>query len=418
MKKIIFSVLSLFSLNFVNSQNLPSEIPSSGLFGYWGFSGNANDLSGNNYHGITNSTTLTTDRFGKPNSAYSFNGTSSYIDVFNKFDSQERTISLWFNSAEFNGNVRTILSNDYGNLNYGHTLININNDIIAPQSGTVICSNEKIKLNTWYSVVITRDASTTNYYLNGILTCSEPSNTLSSSAGYSNTENLRFGVDRNDGRNFKGLIDDIGIWTRVLTVKEIESLTKQCINHEAATISNLPSMLAHNNEPIKLKTNFIGDFTSNNFIKNDTLFTSKSNKLGKNSFTFKYINSNQCEDSTEFSVVIYDTLGTFCESSKNDTLKIKINVTLADKNIPLTTVSIYPNPIKDKLIINFGDIKYLENYSINIHDLQGRVIYNEKVTKQIENILFTDFRTNGLYILDILDKNNIIIESSKIVLEK
>ena len=207
MKKIFFSILGLFSINLATSQSLPNEIPSAGLYGYWGFSGDANDLSGNNYHGQTNTTTLTTDRLGNPNSAYSFNGTSSYIDVLNQFDSQERTISLWFKSTEFNGNVRTILSNDYGNLNYGHTLINIDNDIIVPQSGTVICSKEKIKLDTWYSVIITRDASITNYYLNGSLICSEASNTLSSSASYSNTNNLRFGVDRNDGRNFKGCMD-------------------------------------------------------------------------------------------------------------------------------------------------------------------------------------------------------------------
>jgi hypothetical protein len=417
MKKIIFSVLSLFSLNFAISQNLPSEIPSSGLFGYWGFSGNANDLSGNNYHGLTNSTTLTTDRFGKPNSAYSFNGTSSYIDVFNKFDSQERTISLWFKSAEFNGNVRTILSNDYGNLNYGHTLINIDNDIIVPQSGTIICSKEKIKLDTWYSVIITRDATKTDYYLNGNLICSEVSNTLSSSASYSNTNNLRFGVDRNDGRNFKGSIDDIGIWTRVLTAKEIELLTKRCINHEPASISNLPTMIANNNEPIKLKTNFNGVFEKNNFIKNDTLFANKSNKLGKNTFSFKYTNSYQCEDSTDFSIIIYDTLGTFCETTQNDTLKIQVKITLGNNIQSVNTLKVYPNPTSNLLTIDLGNFKSLENYSINIHDLQGRIIYNEKVVKQLVTISLTEFGSNGLYILEILDKNNVLIESSKILLE-
>lgn len=39
------------------------------------FNGNMNDVSGNNNHGIPgNSPTLTTDRFGNPNSAYLFGG--------------------------------------------------------------------------------------------------------------------------------------------------------------------------------------------------------------------------------------------------------------------------------------------------------------------------------------------------------
>jgi hypothetical protein len=50
-----------------------------GLVGCYPFSGNANDMVGTN-NGTVYGAVLATDRFGIPNSAYSFNGSSSYID--------------------------------------------------------------------------------------------------------------------------------------------------------------------------------------------------------------------------------------------------------------------------------------------------------------------------------------------------
>ncbi|MBK7558794.1 MAG: hypothetical protein IPI54_11195 [Chitinophagaceae bacterium] len=45
-----------------------------GLKAYYPFSGNANDISGNNNNPVFNNATLTADRLGNPNSAYHFNG--------------------------------------------------------------------------------------------------------------------------------------------------------------------------------------------------------------------------------------------------------------------------------------------------------------------------------------------------------
>ena len=62
-----------------------------GLIAYYPFTGNAVDTVGGN-NGTVYNATLTTDRFGNPNSAYSFNGIStlsgggSYIQLANNFD--------------------------------------------------------------------------------------------------------------------------------------------------------------------------------------------------------------------------------------------------------------------------------------------------------------------------------------------
>ena len=67
-----------------------------GLMAYYPFTGNANDSSGNENHGTVNGATLTTDRLGNANSAYSFDGEDDYIKVPNSqsIDVAGNTISI------------------------------------------------------------------------------------------------------------------------------------------------------------------------------------------------------------------------------------------------------------------------------------------------------------------------------------
>jgi hypothetical protein len=51
------------------------------LVGWWKMDGNAKDSSANANHGTVVGGTLTTDRKGQANSAYSFNGTTDHISV-------------------------------------------------------------------------------------------------------------------------------------------------------------------------------------------------------------------------------------------------------------------------------------------------------------------------------------------------
>lgn len=56
---------------------------------------NANDESSNGNNGTVNGATLTTDRFGKANSAYNFNG-SNFIAVYpNQFKNLTFTYKTW-----------------------------------------------------------------------------------------------------------------------------------------------------------------------------------------------------------------------------------------------------------------------------------------------------------------------------------
>ena len=73
-----------YGLHIGTNSDLSSEqgcvtIPISGLVAHYPFNGNANDESGNGNDGTVVGATLTTDRFGSPNSAYSFDGVDDYI---------------------------------------------------------------------------------------------------------------------------------------------------------------------------------------------------------------------------------------------------------------------------------------------------------------------------------------------------
>jgi hypothetical protein len=52
-----------------------------GLVGWWKFDGNAKDSSVNSNHATVVGGTLTTDRKGQANSAYSFNGTTDHVSA-------------------------------------------------------------------------------------------------------------------------------------------------------------------------------------------------------------------------------------------------------------------------------------------------------------------------------------------------
>ena len=95
-KKTLLAAFLLSSLN-IFAQSPPSYLPTEGLVGWWPFSGNALDSSTNGNNGIVSNAVLTTDRFGKPNAAYNFNGTDSRIDVADAPSLRVRkiTMSAW-----------------------------------------------------------------------------------------------------------------------------------------------------------------------------------------------------------------------------------------------------------------------------------------------------------------------------------
>ena len=94
-------------LSFPVSSQTSFDVPTQGLVAYYPFNGNANDSSGNGLNGIVSGAALNTDRFGIPNSAFTFNGTSSIIRFGDILDSvfsapiAKFTVSGWAKTKSY-----------------------------------------------------------------------------------------------------------------------------------------------------------------------------------------------------------------------------------------------------------------------------------------------------------------------------
>ena len=228
--KFFFLVLVFMGfIHFMNAQ-LPSYVPTNGLVGYWGFTGNANDVSGNGNNGTVTGATLTTDRFGNANSAYSFNGSSNYINCgtpSSLLNLDNFTYSVWINKTIANTDDRYVISN-YDGQNHGNFI-----DVFASgcyarlASGTGIDADalvsQQLNISVWNHIVVVKSNSTIKIYLNNILF----QTTDISSFNYMKNSTLPFIIGKSGWANmgyFNGRIDDIGVWNRILTDQEISNL--------------------------------------------------------------------------------------------------------------------------------------------------------------------------------------------------
>ena len=426
--KKAYLMILMSALSVLNAYSqLPSYVPTNGLIGYWPFNGNANDESGNGNNGTVNGATLTADRNGLANKAYSFN--LNYIlvnnnQLFNLKD--EISINVWY---QINKSVTTSTSNmsfvsKHQSASTQSSYVVYNNNLCGPtvyftdlnSQVQYLRNNNFCDTIAWHMLTMTFNNSGLKMYLDGtfqyqkLLSTSIKQTNLPLIFGGSNISN-----QYNDiiGRMI-GKLDDISIYNRALTDQEITSLYNGC-NDETATTNSLNGIVLKNSQPINLTASpslngqFSGDAITNN------KFTPADAHLGKNTVHYNFTNSTGCQDSTDFSVIVYDTLGNVC--STYDTLKIKVIFTAGLYANTTNTIKFYPNPTKDVLFIDNGNYQTMSGYSIKIVSLAGTVVYNQPITSQQVQISMNQFATKGLYIAQIVDSNNAIIDSKKIVLE-
>jgi hypothetical protein len=262
--KTLLTAIVVFASMITGMAQVPSYVPTSGLVGWWPFNGNANDESGNGNNGTVNGATLTADRNGNANAAYSFDGVNDLIRIGHQNQLNligDFSISIWCNIAQIptsnNNHILVCKRDDNGNccspnvpygfyITYQVTQAPQNYKMPGCQfanSGNYSFSNSNniISINTWQHLMYTFSNDTLNIYQNSILMHTEyfPSSNRSA-----NTSDLLFGsVNRNVGAEWlNGLLDDIGIWNRALTQQEITNLytssTPSPCNPLAANLTN------------------------------------------------------------------------------------------------------------------------------------------------------------------------------------
>ena len=210
-----------------------------GLVAYYPFTGNAIDSSGNGHNGTVYSASLTTNRFGTPNSAYAFNGDSAYIKVADatslRLANTDFTISAWIYLDSIIHTHNVIISKRAAGSKTGYILSieriqdSLSNALrisfqVSSGSDPKILSQTTISLNQWNHIVIryNLNTKTIDIFLNNKPDVSL-SNFLSPNASAAN--DLLVGNDAVDKTSFfQGKIDDIRIYNRALSDSEISEL--------------------------------------------------------------------------------------------------------------------------------------------------------------------------------------------------
>jgi hypothetical protein len=235
-KLLLLSFGLLMTTQMIFSQ-VPSFVPSNGLVGYWGFSGNANDQSGNGNNGSVNGAILTTDRFGNSNSAYSFDGISNYIQTNYQgvLGNNFRTISFWAksNSTSEMAAFSYGASSGTGNRFDGYFNFNGLGCTVNIAGGAVTYSTpSSVNDNNWHNYIyvvdqINSQAISVKIYQDGnLLTTAINTYNPNTPINTVNEIGLRFGKTTYSGipSNFNGKIDDIGFWNRALNQQEITNM--------------------------------------------------------------------------------------------------------------------------------------------------------------------------------------------------
>jgi len=211
--KYVLSLLVLISLIFSGYSALTDN-----LVAYYKLDGDATDATGNGYDGTIYGAISTT---GKINNAYYFDGSDDYIDLPNIISSESYiSVSVWIKYENTSGNQRLItIGQDTDNF------LEVAVDYIADKlyftkkvSGSYTRSDTgfPIDYNNWHLYTIISDGDTYTLYIDGQSTITH-SITI-------NKNIFKIGRDISNSSKIKGIIDEIGVWDKILNSTEIQEL--------------------------------------------------------------------------------------------------------------------------------------------------------------------------------------------------
>jgi len=241
MKKLTF--LTAILLATTTFAQIPNYVPTNGLVGWWPFNGNANDESGNGNNGTVNGATLTTDRNGIANKAYSFDGLDDYINILysNILHGQKGSINTWIQTngnftsqksifSQSSGRPQLVAESQGANGNQSSNSAAIqwkstNGLFPCAQTTSSVDNSEWIMITALYSV------DSFKIFVNGNFEAISITNLIQDNCSLNDFQiggiyNLNSNCGQSTGfsQMFNGKIDDIAFYNRALTACEIKNL--------------------------------------------------------------------------------------------------------------------------------------------------------------------------------------------------
>ncbi len=443
MKKVMLIALAVgLSLTANVWAQVPNYVPTNGLVGYWPFNGNANDESGNGNNGTVNGATLSADRFGNANKAYSFDGVDDYITINNtvgNFGTSDFTISLWYLANNLNASH---LINKRYNESCGNWWEFRKEGFAVDQNSCINLLDQIFSVQPnvaqWYNELIVRQGNSTKHFVNGILVDSYNSVIIHN---INNSNNVTIGCVLNPisgiGQKHNGKIDDIGIWNRALSECEIQDLYNSqlgsfsnanvSINPTSSSIGSNATLMVNStisnlqwqSNPSNVGWVNLLNNTQYNGVTNDTLVVSNL-QLSNHNQPFRVLacgdTSNiatiQIADTCITNVTVYDTLYT----TVTDTLIINTTLSLPAPNNE-NTILIYPNPASDHITIDNGNFTAMAGYTIKIENNAGQQVFQSLINQAQFYVDLSTWTGNGLYFVHLIDPQNNTVTVRKIVLQ-
>jgi len=226
MKKL----LQIFCLILISGLT-HAQIPTDNLVAWFPFNGNANDVTGNGHNGTVYGATLTTDRFGNANSAYSFNGIDNRITApIGSLTVQ--SFSFWFKAPQPTGQWDALMY-----YNYLYSQIAGSG---SPSAFGEVCVRKQIALNdayeidspsvpqynTWHYVYYdyTPSSQLLNLYIDNVYMGTGVYTSSGIDVPIDYVLTLGSHPSLISGFFYTGVLDDIRIYSRVLTPDEITAL--------------------------------------------------------------------------------------------------------------------------------------------------------------------------------------------------
>ncbi|HJW87345.1 MAG TPA: LamG domain-containing protein, partial [Candidatus Brocadiaceae bacterium] len=194
-----------------------------GLIGKWSFDGDAKDSSGNGNDGIIKGATFVDGKFGK---ALSFDGVDDSVSIganLIKKDNTPFSIVSWFKIPSGGGNsyYDTIYSSGNCDGSYGfHSYAGGDKRLYFDKECVVglISANTQYFLDVWHQGIVVYNGNSARIYLDGV-----PDSNWVAVANQGGAEANDYIGSIASSYYFKGLIDEVRIYNRVLSETEIQA---------------------------------------------------------------------------------------------------------------------------------------------------------------------------------------------------
>lgn len=127
-------------------------------------------------------------------------------------------------------------------------------------------------------------------------------------------------------------------------------------------------------------------------------------------------NFSICGSISDAVCTVTDTITVY--KTVTDTLVIELKIT-GSPGIPASNnlIKVYPNPAKNQLTLDYGNFNSMSGYSIKVSNIMGQTIYLQPIAQQQVSIDLSNWGGTGTYILNLLDQDQNIVETKKIILQ-